>query len=540
MWTIIITILSISGCSLGAAVFQCPEETTCVESGSVKANSFQFLEKLKPKQYLTIMKLEVVNASLTKLPAELKYMKELQYLDLSNNEIQIDLIPSLSPLKTLKLSKNSIKHVRFSLLPKYLKELDLAGNFITDIPKDWAALQHLKTLHLQKNPIDCDCYNNNVLRYRSMVKQGVKFPQTVTCYLPKHVAGKDINSINCTSEDEMINDAAIESSGDGEDISNPVVPYLNEYNAIEENELIDDHNDLPVGDDAITPEEGSGDEGSGFVAVEFDHVSACLFNCSAPEPVGSQDEKNDANEAPGPTDQLKIIAQDVFNPIFDEPATSTTTTTSEPSPITTTTISSPTEVSEEPIRKDSQRTVFDQPSVNEAEVFSKETHTGQLEKATALNQNNYAVYLVVGSGLIIAVLFLVCFLKKRKNNRLNEKEHPGIEEEMKPLDKPKVQPPQEQNGKTKNNLPEHVPLLNKTPKDEPILMSYVPLEHPEIPNGVEEPVIRNKPQPELLTPPTERVTIRASEIPESVLKTPVLVHRLRNSQGEIITTMVPP
>lgn len=568
MWKVAV-ILALSTTILSASVFHCPEGTICSESGVIESTSFQFLDKLGPKQYQTITKLTVLNASLDKVPAELKYLKKLEYLDLSDNNIQVSSIPALPHLKTLKLSRNSIKGISLTLLPRNIEDLDLSNNLLTQIPKDWSSLVALKTLHLHKNLIDCDCYSNNILTYGRLIKNGINIPEPVICFVPKHFAGKNINSVNCTAEDEMINDQPEEGSGASPDIfseeKQSAPQYFQEQEEVEENEVIDDRDELPQEQpfvpandisSSIAPEEGSGDlEGSGFAPIEIGHIPACVLdNCATPEPIGVHDSKNDTGSAPGPTDQIKIIAEDVFHPIFAEPtsSTSTTTTTTTEAPSSTTSI--PKEVNEEIISKVSHPGVYKeyQPT-GDVDVFANETRTAEMEKATAataLNQNNYAVYVVVICGLLLAVVFLVCLIKKRKEKRLNKnrREFPsGLGEEMKPLEKPALHAVNEKNGKTSNSIPEHIPLINGQngkPRDDPILKSFTPLEHPELnldnsqDTDVDEPIIREK--SELLTPITERVTIRASEIPESIPKTPVLVHRQKNSEGEIVTTVVPP
>ncbi|XP_066248848.1 protein windpipe [Euwallacea similis] len=569
MWSIALALLSLSGSILGAAIFRCPKGTSCSELGSVSSTSFHFLKELKPKQFLTIKKLSVVNASLDKLPAELKYMRELQYLDLSDNNIELHHIPPLTSLRTLKLTRNKIADVSFSLLPKHLEDLDLSANSIIHLPQDWSALPNLKIVHLQKNPIDCDCYNDNVVIYRQLVRREIFIPEPITCELPGYVRGNNIDEISCTPEDEMINDEPVEGSGEGagDNFNDPLKSgklIADEGKRSEENKVIDEKVEVPPEElfllatntsDAIQPDEGSGDEGSGFIPVGMEPIAACLFDCATPRPVGLQDDKNDTESGPGPTDQMRILTEDIFGPVLQEPTSSTfipptTTTTTEVPTTPVSSTSSGSEVSEETVSKDAKQTLIKEykPSIDETQLLSEPTRTGEMEKATAINQNNYAVYLVVVLGLVIAVLFLACFIKKRKSNRLEKNRHSALEEEMKPLEKVPIQAVNEQNGKSKTHIPEHVPLINGQngqSKGEPVLKSYVPLEHPESHSlsnidDEEEPTIREKSFPGLLTPHTERVTIRASEIPESIPKTPVLVHRLRNSEGEIITTVVPP
>ncbi|CAH1122062.1 unnamed protein product [Ceutorhynchus assimilis] len=548
MWTVAVTLFMTAFAH--ASPFHCPDETICHEEGAIEANSFQFLNKLGPKQYQSIIKLTVVNASQDKLPAKLKYLRKLEYLDLSDNNIQLYTIPSLPHLKTLRLCRNNIKGIQFRLLPRNLEELDLSNNLLSHIPKDWSSLRALKILNLQKNFLDCDCLNNNVFTYKRMMVQGINISEDVNCYLPKQYYGKNINSINCTIEDEMINDQP-EGSGASEDIFNRELlvnaPYLREEGDTGQNEVIDDKDEFPqerqflVAEDILpinTAEEGSGDmEGSGLMPIEIEHVAACVYNCATPEPIGAHDDKNDSS-APDPTDQIKIIAEDVFQPIFAEPTSSTSTSTSIRTEVSL--------VEEETAVKSTNSDVYAKPRKDsDVDLFLNETHTGEMKKATALNQNNYAVYIVLTCGLLLTVVFSVYLIKKRRAKKHNKNRRGSLaryEEEMTPLEKPPIKSVNEKNGKSPSGIPEHIPLINGQngkPRDEPILTSFTPLEHPEL-NGMEadEPAIRHK--PELLTPFTQRVTVRASEIPESILKTPVLVHRKRNSDGEIVTRVLPP
>lgn len=562
MWKLSVILLSLAGPILGALIFHCPEGTSCPEKGSVVSSSFQFLNKLGPKQFQTIIKLSIVNASLSKIPAELKYLKNLEYLDLSGNTVQLQHIPSLVNLKTLKLARNNIKDIILSLLPKHIEDLDLSNNLLSHIPKDWNALKELKTLHLQKNPLDCDCYSENILNNWKLISGGVHMPEAVFCAVPKHVSGKNINTINCSMEDDMINDQEEGSGIDRDIIENETttnVPYLHEEDEVkvDENEIVDDENFLPVQDETISvdntsaieeQDEGSG-EGSGLIPLwDSDPVNACVFNCSTPVPIGIDDGQDDTGEVPA--DPIKVIAKDLYDSIFEDLTPSTSTTTESTTTLSSSTASSSSEVTDEVIKKESESAVYKEFFNNDVEILSNDTRTGEMEKATALNQNNYAVYVVVVCGLLLAIIFSICLVKKRQTKRLNKKRRElpsGFGEEMKPLEKPSIQPINEKNGKPVKSPAEQIPLVNGQngkARDEPVLTSYIPLEHPEstidlnLDTDTDEPTLR--PKNLLLTPMTERVTIRASEIPESIPKTPVFIHRQKNSEGEIITTVVPP
>lgn len=558
MWNQLLFLYATLGAVYGATLFYCQEGTNCQIPGDhLEATSFEFLSKFSQKQFRTIVSLTMSNASINKVDPKLKYLKNLKYLDLSHNNVQVLSIPALTNLKTLKLNGNNLKYINMTALPQNIDTLDISHNLLVQIPKDWRSLRSLKTLHFYKNPMDCDC--NNVLNYDRLVKSGIVVPEAVTCHSPKKYIGKDISAVNCSLDDIMLYDEPDLGSGDppdediNEDVMNiPLVSEKEDEDVQESNTFIDDRlpqEDLiPAGttEDTLGEalEEGSGDEGSGFYVNFQKETLGCIENCSTPGPVGANDEEH-ASPLPSPIDQAKILFDDIniFKEATTTPSTSTSTTTTTP-------------VVEPRIVKAVAPSVKTSSKQDDVEIIANDTKTGELERASAAPQNSTAVYAIVGVGLFLAVVFIACFIKKRRSKKRDNKRRElpnSVGEEMKPLSKSANDKPL----LNSSNVPEHVPLINgqngKPKDDTPILKTFTPLAHPETvqeeeeepeqeniqredPDGVE---MRQKPVPELLTPPRERVTIKETEIPDSIPKTPLLVHRQRNSDGEIVTTLVP-
>nr|XP_023026158.1 protein windpipe [Leptinotarsa decemlineata] len=565
MWKEVLVIVAVLETALGASIYHCPEGTPCQTlEGYLDTSSFDFLTKFSEKQFRTIVHLKMSDAAVNKVDPRLKYLKNLSYLDLSHNNVQISSIPSLNSLKTLILKANNLKAINLTALPQNIEEIDISHNLLTQIPRDWISLKYLKKMHLYKNPIDCDC--NNVLSYDRLIKSGVSVPESVTCHSPNKYIGKDITAINCSIDDIMVYDEPEEGSGDADIFDESVnteiykVPFVEEKEddvIIEDNTIIDDK--------AVEEEEGSGNEGSGFGIFPDTGVIGCIENCSTPGPVGENDEEF-ASPLPSAIDQARILFQDI-NLFEDHPAmTSSVATSSTTSKTTVTTTSAPVAFTEaqipikEPKILKETETKLDRQSDKSVDVeeIGHGTRTGELERASAAPSDSTAVYAIVGVGLFLAVLFVIAFVKGRRSKRRQEKRDipNSLGEEMKPLSKLSISATNDKANRN-SNIPENIPLINgqngKTKDDTVLLKSFTPLAHPELtkedseedeelqqngynsePDGVEI-----RPKSELLTPQRARVTIRESEIPDSIPKTPVLVQRKKNSEGEIVTTVVP-
>ncbi|MFA5954761.1 MAG: leucine-rich repeat domain-containing protein [Patescibacteria group bacterium] len=101
------------------------------------------------------VRLDLSNQGLNTLPAYVLGMKQLEILDLSNNNLTGALpgeIRSLQNLKELKLSHNAMTGIPAEVGQlSRLEILDYSYNQITGIPNEIANLKNLKTLNLTGN-----------------------------------------------------------------------------------------------------------------------------------------------------------------------------------------------------------------------------------------------------------------------------------------------------------------------------------------------------------------------------------------------------
>lgn len=520
----------------------CTYRTYYEDNIELNCTSFKFFDKINQKEYYKIMSLTMNNSGLEKVDPKIKYLKKLKYLDLSNNNILLTSIPQLSKLKTLKLSGNNIKSINISSLPSNLKELDLSNNYLAQIPKDWTYLKSLKHLNLYKNPINCDC--NNVKVYHDIIRNGIIL-ESLVCHSPVEYQGKLITTIDCTSHlfDIMVDDEGVEGSGSvssEEDTSNAeyvsILSEESETEAPEPNVVVTEvdfgHDDVtddsfPTHEKIVEEESGSG-EGSGeLIEVPQESVTAgaaCIIDCKKPQPLGENDDKND-QPLPGFSDQLDILTDDLD--IFKEETKSTTTTT--------TTLAPEPEIRhnsiEPPVIKEQ---IPDLHVQHESEIIGDKNEIesgGETDKVSALpeNQSN-TLYTIIGICCVLAICILIFLLQKRK---LNQNRMPPTEEsdrEMKLMNE-KLLGKVSYDEPVKQQPTEHVPLMNGN-KNGKINDNH---NHCNEENyNFDEVPLRRKPNEELLTPQRERVTIKETELLDSIPKTPLFVHRQRNSNGEIV------
>ncbi|RZC42837.1 LRR 8 domain containing protein [Asbolus verrucosus] len=525
--------------ALGASIVDvtCPDSCTCQgkdEHLEASCISYEFIKKLIPKQVSTIVRLNINNASLVNIDSKLKYLKNLNSLNLSNNNIASlpSQFPYLPKLRNLDLSNNVLRNIVFTQLPKNLEVIDLSNNSIGNFPKEWTSLRQLKTLYLHDNPIDCEC--NNLMIYEQLLQGGIDISENLTCYYPKEFHGRLLNSINCSLiKENLLNSMLGDEAGSG----------LEDFESHDEinSPLSDDQDQLMIAE-RITenPEddlndEGSGDEGSGdFISILPTAVpKACHFNCSTPQPIGLNDEKN-ASSPPDIQEQVGIIFSDVLQPIqIDETTTTPTPQTKE---------------EESTILKETDKNKLESSSTNhtakeEVESFpTNHTVVGELERTISEGSSSQSVYIIVGLLIAFVAFLVIYFVNKRRNRnkrtqrKRNKSNENGFGEEMKPLGKSTetTKPVENINSKTPNA--EATPLLNG--QNGKISDDNVKPQPTEENNKDLEDVEIRKDKQEILTPQPERVTIKAGELPDSVPKTPLFVHRQLNSDGEIVTTAV--
>lgn len=460
-------------------------------------------------------------------PAQLATIDSLDLSHSSISSIDPDAV-RLTKLKRLNLHSNGITAFNVEQLPKSLQVLDLSENKIADIPKSWHMLPRLKQLNLTGNPISCDC---NSLKARDYLRKAkVDLVGPVACDSPSRLRGQSwvsVTSPSCDESDGLFGDVQgdepYEGSGSGD------VGYISADG--NDGNLTDDGEFIPVSEHSektTTPttfddgDEGSGDFGGvpGSIYDEYeeeeervnnaslDGVHACHFNCSTPPPLEVEN-GTDVSPAPGLLDGIRIIASDL-GILASSSTPQPSTTTLAPEPVTEdVVISKKADVANaEPTK------VLDEPLPKEASVLDDARST---------------YIFLAGLAVVMVCLIIYAVLRRRRrgNHRLrmqhrngnkSEPAHPG--EELKLLNKPS--PPIEKvNGSHETSA-----LMDNHKEDKPDPASFEEVElRPKI-----------KESNHLLTPPAKRVTIKATELPNSVPKTPILVTRHVSRDGNIVTT----
>lgn len=116
------------------------------------------LRKLPPeiKYFKNLQELNLTNNAIEELPKEISKLKQLRILRLRNNQLERipDSISKLSQLIELDLSNNQLHSLpaSFCKMPS-LRYLSLENNRLTTLPKNWDQLSNLKLLNLSKNKL---------------------------------------------------------------------------------------------------------------------------------------------------------------------------------------------------------------------------------------------------------------------------------------------------------------------------------------------------------------------------------------------------
>lgn len=509
-------------CVAAAAVIAsvlCPDSCTCVGNTEARCTSLQFTKK-KPNNHIQhLSKLDVSNAGIIKMSYNLKAFPNLKHLNLSWNKMQ---------------------HVSTHFLPESLETLDISHNYIKYFPRNLHSLPKLKEVFFEGNPIHCDCDSASdfwVLQKNDVVVHSPK------CAGPNKHKGDFLHSIKCRDDlfGSMQGDAPYEGSGfeatTEEEIEREyIIPDITTApeEATEPPKAVEEEGS-GTGIDTQTPEEY--DDGSSSTTDEYDYdnvtdliepvikqanesklgsifVKPCNFDCSTPFPI---DNTNDTSESPSPNlvDGLLIIANDL-GIIDDGKNDSDTQTTSEFDEVTT-----------EPYNKTASAVVTE-PGVNLNEKSGKVT--------TAETESSNTSYIFFGLFLLLIVGGVAyVWYKRSKTRRHNRAPQTNGEDKTEPMEEVELltKPPADDGHQ--NGRPEAVPFINGSKPNE---------DDDNHINSVKEPEPKNEDDVELRKPPrknvslsfdTKRVTIKAGEIPNSTPKTPVLVTRHLNSDGDIVT-----
>lgn len=342
----------------------------------------------------------------------------------------------------------------------------------------------------------------------------------VLCAAPPHFRGASWeNEEICPKAsiwDQMLGDGAVyDGSGSGSSEFVPE-PETGTYGGkIEDEFLTDLHPENASTED--TDYEGSGDD----IEKEFRNnpPKPCYINCSTPPPLYS----NDTSKTISALDGARILFEDISGKKLEE----TATTSSTEATVDETFVAVTTKPLESEVPNEIQKT-----SRSEEEVNSTTTAPST---AVAAPKKSKSTYILLAVLCIVIVMIIVFAIYKSRTNRRNKKRRQtdadnGINKkpmqemtELSPLTKG---PELEANSTHLTNGTKNGKAVEETKlKDD---------DRPDDNDGVE---LRRKHESEaLLTPETKRVTIKASEIPGSVPRTPLLVNRHISSDGNVITT----
>ncbi|KAL3289798.1 hypothetical protein HHI36_023190 [Cryptolaemus montrouzieri] len=498
-----------------AVLHNCPRLCKCeFENNSLKAkcNSQKFLQKLDDKQAGQFEILDLSNSTIKTLDKRLKKLKNLVHLDLSNNELKnIQFFPNLPKLRNLSLANNQLKNISFSLLPKEIKDLDISSNFLTDLPKDWSSLHHLSSIHIYNNPVNCD--DSSINRYVNLISMKVNIVENVLCYSPKNLNGKNLQSVIADALlNPMLGDQE-PTTEDEEEVENEFIKHTTENSEKSNNAFAEN---LFEGSGS---EEGSGDTDKIIIP------SACIIDCTTFKPL---EILKDNNSSPllAIKEHVGILFEDLFGKEQDETTTTTKPTDSSSTPV------------EEVISKKTVTLPMSDPKTTkktEKLIISKE-NDNNLERASLDNKEDGYTYYLVATVIILMIVVLIFIILKKKSSqrKLHRKRNSlaenGICEEMKPLGKYKEITNGTNNEKQSHDdlRPERIPLMNGDNHKNGQASQKGSLEDLDV-------TLRSPSENDHSSPRPERVTVTSGEIPPSVLKTPQLVHRELNSEGEIVT-----
>lgn len=513
MWTLLFVIAVLTPQALAASVLPCPQGCGCLyvdDKLQLSCSTFDPLKELRWNQLEVLDTLNVQNSFVTDVDFKVneRALKNLKTLDLSNNEIsRVPDISYLTGLRNLNLGGNKIKFISAGSLPETLTNLDVSYNLIKELPKDFSTLKHLQQLNISGNPLLCSC---SLLYAREDLKKNqVVLHEPVVCQYPDEYRGKSWYSdgicpaLQASTDiwDEIQNDEG-SGSGGGEIVPETSVDVFQED--IEKEFIPEvDHENTAKEDDT----EGSG--GNIIENYDIHKPKACYINCSTPPPLDNRNDNETSNI--GLFDSIKTIFDDLSGKSGD-------TTTSPP---------------EEPAKKSNIAEIAAAVTPKPIETKSLEEEKAKPEAESKQSNSVHILLFLLGAFLAILILYATTSSLKKRNrrrrNRSDKKEHDGMTELALISSKP------EKNGS--NNVLERVPLMNgqngrtieEPDRKDGNIYELAPT------NGGEDIEFR-KNKEALLTPETKRVTIRASEIPGSVPRTPLLVERHVSSDGNIITT----
>ncbi|KAL5285667.1 hypothetical protein ACFFRR_007394 [Megaselia abdita] len=593
---LVLLLAAITANSTTTTPYDCPKDCECIViQGSRPQNHAKCtsLEGLHNVTHLPIHSIDLSHIGITKVGNFLTKLRDLDTVDISNNHLT-DIPHVARRVHSLKLSHNKITSDKLVQLNSHIRDLDLSYNEITYLPLGFKELEHLRTVELAGNKINCSCDTLTVRNW--LQEQRVYTDNHIKCALPHHIKGKPWLQIKqseiCDHEklreidnendlmlgDEPVNDDELESDF----IMVPKSNKKRETTKVEENPK-----------DQV---EGSGDIGVPLMEQKAE-------DAEEHNEEHDEDLEDGSGSGGGPISNFGVPEQarnilDSDDDFLPEDAYNNTV-------LSVPTLANPT-MNEDPA-SDFERfalniTEFEEDTspvpVKDSEIVKGVTGSEVSDESEKIVEANASegtnnTYILLGIAILIIVgLILFVGIKRAKQSRLNrydeenprsteladmDKDHLGkpihknginenapligektLEDKAKPMNG-NGKPTYGEDGVDKKNLE---PLLEEKPREngkqntldvEPpvhmVIPRYPPPKSPraskynrdnDANNNDDDVFLPSSPKSgrysPVYSPETGKVKIKLTETPRP--KTPMLVNRSKSNAGEIITTPV--
>lgn len=482
----VVVVLLAASSSQADTADSCPEECSCITLdgiSTVRCTSVSSLSKLSQKQLANIKSLDISNSTTTFIDKKLvKKLVNLEKLNVANNRISdIKHFHYLNKLTYLNLKSNLLKTFTGKYLPKSLRKLDISHNYIKELPHDLTSCPNLHVINVDGNSFSC---SRESLDYRdALVDKNIKIIGRATCSTPSKLLGKDWK----------------------------VTIDFDEYFKLH-------HQDEMLGDDANADFAGSG-EGSGYGPSDPFPSATSTFSPDTDFSFTSGDGSGDEPEISSDRDEEKY-----------------TTVTDNFPEITTEVVEAPIKPSVVGTVEATPKSVRDPATTEDGSIYTENPLQGNQEKDKE-KEKGYGTNIFLAVVVIILIGLVIYAVKKnkerkrrrqRQRNRDVEKQNAGIEL----LPKASV-PNEKQNGNAETS-----PLINP-PEEQDEKETELLDELPQNGNNSQEV---SSPSPYLNVSNSPRdpnrevvsVKVKASEIPDSIPRTPILVDRRKTPDGQNI------
>lgn len=173
--------------------FTCPEHCSCIELQRVKhaynharCTSLDGLRQLGKTSELHSLDLSSLN--LTKINNQLDKLTNLSKLDLSDNRLSEINSLSTKRIRNLNLSGNRITSGKLAKIPSTVKYLNLSFNDITILTDSFKRFDHLTSLELADNPLNCTCETLEIRNW--LQERQVWTEKPIRCMAPMQFKGR--------------------------------------------------------------------------------------------------------------------------------------------------------------------------------------------------------------------------------------------------------------------------------------------------------------------------------------------------------------